>query len=73
MDEKYTVAGGTGGIGLTEKHKIDLLNIPERIIRQNEELKRYPLWQWVNAQQSVHLTKSRWAQFWDKLSASFRR
>lgn len=24
-------------------------------------------------QQSVHLTKSRWVQFWDKLSAAFRR
>lgn len=28
---------------------------------------------WFNAQQSAHLTKSRWAQFWDKLSAAFRR
>jgi len=27
----------------------------------------------MNAQQSAHLTKSRWAQFWDKLSAAFRR
>lgn len=26
-----------------------------------------------HAQQSVHQTKSRWAQFWDKLSAAFRR
>ena len=25
------------------------------------------------AQQSVHLTKSRWAQFLDKLSVAFRR
>lgn len=25
------------------------------------------------SQQSVSLTKSRWAQFWDKLSAAFRR
>ena len=27
----------------------------------------------MNAQQSAHLTKSRWAQFFDKLSAAFRR
>jgi hypothetical protein len=25
------------------------------------------------AQQGVHLTKSQWAKFWDKLSAAFRR
>jgi hypothetical protein len=26
-----------------------------------------------SAQHGVHLTKSRWALFWDKLSAAFRR
>lgn len=40
--EEFTVAGGSGGTAFTDEY-VSISEIPERIILQNEELKRYPL------------------------------